>query len=204
MARRIDEDAVLAVLLNDDSEEENLSESEPEDHLEADPAYETEGEDEVFTVNDEQLPDEDYEASDTSPPCSTDDATPSTSADRSDLIIRPSRTILRGKDKHKWSSQQSRSLSRTASRNIVHIRPGPVRSYKNLLEPLGCFSCFITDNMIDLIVTHTNAEIAIKSHKYKTLKSTQRPTDPNEIRAPIGILTLSAAMKDNHLLYLYD
>ncbi|XP_034940289.1 piggyBac transposable element-derived protein 4-like [Chelonus insularis] len=102
-------------------------------------------------------------------------------------------------DKHKWSSRQPRSQSRRPSRNIVHVRPGPVRSCQNLLDPLQCFSSFITDNMIDLIVTHTNAEIAIKSRKYKAVKSTQRPTNANEIRALIGILPLSAAIKDNHL-----
>lgn len=124
-------------------------------------------------MNEEQLPDQDN------------------SADPSDLIIRPSRDILRGKDKYKWSSRQPRSQSRRPSRNIVHIRPGPVRSCKNLLDPLQCFSCFITDNLIDLIVTHTNAEIAIKSQKYKTVKSTQRLTNANEIRALTGILTVS-------------
>lgn len=45
-------------------------------------------------------------------------------------------------------------------------------------------------------MTHTNAEIPIKS---ENVKATQRPTDANEIRALIGILTLSAAIKDNHL-----
>lgn len=53
--------------------------------------------------------------------------------------------------------------------------------------------------MIDLIVTHTNAGKAIKSQKYKTVRYTQRPTDANEISAVIFILTLSAAMIDNHL-----
>ncbi|CAF4946948.1 unnamed protein product [Pieris macdunnoughi] len=53
--------------------------------------------------------------------------------------------------------------------------------------------------MIDLIVIHTNAEIAIKCVKYKDVKTTQRKTDSNEVRALIGILTLIAAMKENHL-----
>uniref|UniRef100_A0A2A4JU12 Uncharacterized protein n=1 Tax=Heliothis virescens TaxID=7102 RepID=A0A2A4JU12_HELVI len=53
MTRRIDED--------DDSEEENQSESEPEDHIEA---YETEGDDEVSTVNEEKFSAENYEISD--------------------------------------------------------------------------------------------------------------------------------------------
>ncbi|XP_045500820.1 uncharacterized protein LOC123699006 [Colias croceus] len=80
--------------------------------------HETEGDDEVSTVNKGQFPDQDYEASSTTSP-HVPLKTPNTSADPSDLIIRPSRTILLGKDKHiLWSSQQSRSQSRRSSKNI--------------------------------------------------------------------------------------
>ncbi|GBP46874.1 hypothetical protein EVAR_78577_1 [Eumeta japonica] len=41
MARRIDEDTILQLLLSDNSDEENSSESEKEDHIEVDPAYES-------------------------------------------------------------------------------------------------------------------------------------------------------------------
>lgn len=70
---------------------------------------------------------------------------------------------------------------------------------KNELDPLYCFSSFITEDMVNLIVTYTNAEIALKSKKYKNVTATQRPTDASEVRALIGILTLTTAMKDNHL-----
>ncbi|XP_045491730.1 uncharacterized protein LOC123691402 [Colias croceus] len=119
MARHIDEDEIHLLLLEVKSDEENSAAREPEDHIEADPVHEMEDDDEVSIVNEEQFPDQDYEASsNTSSQRSIEDATPSTSADPSDLIIRPSRPILLGKDKHIWSSQQSRSQSRRPSRNI--------------------------------------------------------------------------------------
>lgn len=46
-------DTIRVLLLDDESEEENLSESDPEDHIEADPAYQTESDDEVSVVNEE-------------------------------------------------------------------------------------------------------------------------------------------------------
>lgn len=98
-------DTILALLLEDQSEEENSSGSEPEDHIEADLTYETEGEDEVSALNEEQLPDQDNEASnDTSSTRSIEDVIPSTSADPSDLIIRPSRNILRWKKSFRSTS----------------------------------------------------------------------------------------------------
>lgn len=148
----------------------------------------------------QQLPGQDSQISnDTTPLQSIEDSIPNTSVLSSDFLLFPLRSILRGKDKHKWSSLKSKSQSRTAARNIVHVRPGPIRSCKNELDPLQCLSFFITNDMIDIIVTHINAEIEIKSQKYKNIKATQRPTDVHEIKALIGVLTLSAAMKDNHL-----
>lgn len=190
---------ILQLLLADNGDEENSSESEKEDHIEVDPAYESANEDEVSSVTLHPPPGQDVQVNDHAAPL-IEDQIPGTSAQNdNDLIIIPSRIVLRGKDKHKWSSIKPRSQSRTAARNIVHIRPGPTRMCKNELDPLYCFSSFITEDMVNLIVTYTNAEIALKSKKYKNVTATQRPTDASEVRALIGILTLTAAMKDNHL-----
>ncbi|GBP86715.1 hypothetical protein EVAR_62144_1 [Eumeta japonica] len=125
MARRIDEDTILQLLLSDNSDEENSSESEKEDHIEGDPAYESVSEDEVSSLTQYPPPGLDVQVNDHASP-SIEDQIPGTSAqERNQLIIIPSRNILRGKDKHKWSSLKSRSQSRTAARNIVHVRPGP-------------------------------------------------------------------------------
>ncbi|GBP25154.1 hypothetical protein EVAR_19637_1 [Eumeta japonica] len=50
MARRIDEDTILQLLLSDNSDEENSSDSEKEDHIEVDLAYESVSEDEVSSL----------------------------------------------------------------------------------------------------------------------------------------------------------
>ncbi|CAG4986907.1 unnamed protein product [Parnassius apollo] len=43
MSRQFDEDTTSQLLLDDNSDEENCSKSEIEEHLEADPAYEIDG-----------------------------------------------------------------------------------------------------------------------------------------------------------------
>lgn len=91
---------------------------------------------------------------------SIEEQIPSTSAQEpNELIIIPSRNILRGKDKHKWSLLKPKSQGRTVARNIVHIRPGPTRMCKNELDPLRCFSSFITDDIVNIIVTYTYTKI---------------------------------------------
>lgn len=42
-------------------------------------------------------------------------------------------------------------------------------------------SSFITDDMMEIIVTHTNTQITVKPEKYRNVKVTQRQTDANEI-----------------------
>lgn len=182
--------------MEDNSYDENSSGTEEEVHVEADPAYKTDSQDDISSLTQQPSPGQDVQESNHYSPI--EDPIPDTSIQPNELIIIPSRKILRGKDKHKWSSAKPSSRSR-ASRNIVHITPGPTRTCENELDPLRCFSSFITGGMIDLIVTHTNAEIEMKTEKYKKVQATQKLTDENEIRALIGILTLSAAMKDNHL-----
>ncbi|XP_052749342.1 uncharacterized protein LOC128200317 [Galleria mellonella] len=156
MTRRIDEDTILQLLLEDNSDQENSSESEKEDHIEVDLAYVSVSEDEISSLD----------------LASIEEQIPSTSAQEpNELIIIPSRNILRGKDKHKWSSLKPKSQGRTVARNIVHIRPGRTRMCKNELDPFRCFSSFITDDIVNIIVTYTNAEIVIKSEKYKNFAS---------------------------------
>lgn len=139
----------------------------------------------------------DQPSSYSSPLPPNEDSIPSSSVLSTDLIIRPPRNILLRTDKHKWSSLKSRSKSKIASRNIINFKPGPTRSCKNELDPLQYCSFFITDEMVETIVTHTNAEIAIES---QNCQSNSRQTDDNEIRPLIVILTLSAALKYKRLL----
>ncbi|CAB3231981.1 unnamed protein product [Arctia plantaginis] len=69
---------------------------------------------------------------------------------------------------------------------------------KCLYEPLECFSIFITDDIVEELTTWTNAEIQLKIQR-SDVKVTFKTTNCEEIRALFGILTLTDAMKDNHL-----
>ena len=111
-----------------DSDIQNSSESETEDHLEADPAYETGGEDEVSTLTQQQLPVQDSQIrSDTTSLQSIEDSILNSPVLSSNSILQSLRCIFLAKDKHKWSSLEPRSRNRTATRSIVLVRPGPIR-----------------------------------------------------------------------------
>lgn len=105
---------------------------------------------------------------------------------------------LRGKNKHKWSTLRAKP-AKLPGRNIIHVKPGPSRNCRKLLDPLTCFELFITRDIIGKIVTYTNAEIEVQSQKYEQIRSTQSPIDGTELKALLGILVLTAALKDNHL-----
>lgn len=122
-------------------------------------------------------------------------------------IIIPSARNLRGKNGHKWSSVSSESThTRAQARNIVHIVQGPANNAKNVSEPVDCFSLFISTEIINKIVEHTNHEITARSLKYKQQNATVSKTCAEEMKALLGLLLLTAVKKDNHLtsLELFD
>jgi hypothetical protein len=53
--------------------------------------------------------------------------------------------------------------------------------------------------MINEMVTYTNTDIDIKKCKYKQEKYTNSHTSTNEVKALLGLLIQSAALKSNHL-----
>lgn len=122
-------------------------------------------------------------------------------------IVIPKKRILRGKNKYVWSSSKpKRRLSRTPRRNIIHYRQQPINDAKNVETALDSFNLYISPSIVNQIVVHTNVEISHKGVNYSAASATIRPTDSIEIKALIGLLIMSAAMKDNHLtsLELFD
>ncbi|CAK1594957.1 unnamed protein product [Parnassius mnemosyne] len=69
---------------------------------------------------------------------------------------------------------------------------------RNIFEPSLCFDLFITEDIVGEIVKWTNVEISRKRPPVNT-HATCRDTCSIEVRTYFGILTLTAAMKDNHL-----
>lgn len=84
-------------------------------------------------------------------------------------------------------------------RNKTHIIQGTKGIARDAANPLDAFSLFITDTTIDEIVIHTNSEILSRSQTYTQEKATTSLTTSMEIKALIGILIFSAALKNNHL-----
>ncbi|XP_049880307.1 uncharacterized protein LOC126376804 [Pectinophora gossypiella] len=118
---------------------------------------------------------------------------------RNPNVIQPSSRFLYGKNKHKWSSAAKPSSVRTSRRNIIHFIPGPKERAREVSEPIDIFSLFISEDMLQQVVTFTNAEMLIRKNKYKTETFTVSPTNLEEIRALLGLLFNAAAMKSNHL-----
>ncbi|CAB3254174.1 unnamed protein product [Arctia plantaginis] len=113
-------------------------------------------------------------------------------------IIQPRQNFMYGKNQHKWSAKPRDPRTHTAGRNVLHIIPGPAGIAKEISDPKQ-LHLFVEEEMIDDIVQYTNVEIDIKSNKYKTSKYTTSQTSPNEIKALLGLLIQSAALKSNHL-----
>ncbi|CAG4938070.1 unnamed protein product [Parnassius apollo] len=113
--------------------------------------------------------------------------------------LTPSQRNLYGKNRHRWSTNPRDPRTRTSSRNVIHIVPGPSGLAKEVSEPRELFQLFVTEEMIDAFVQFTNADIDIKNNKYKLSKFTTSQTSANEIKALLGLLIQSAALKSNHL-----
>ena len=111
---------------------------------------------------------------------------------------RRSQLSLRGKNGHRWSAVCGKT-SRIPMRNKTHIIQGTKGIARDAANPLDAFSLFITDTTIDEIVIHTNSEILSRSQTYTQEKATTSLTTSMEIKALIGILIFSAALKNNHL-----
>nr|CAH7718289.1 unnamed protein product [Callosobruchus chinensis] len=99
-----------------------------------------------------------------------------------------------GKDgQTKWSKMLPPS-SRTKSHNLVLRIPGPVKAVKSAKTILQCFSTFIDDTMIDIIVICTNIKIEEIKRNFQRERDA-RETDSCEIKAFNGILYMAGTMK---------
>lgn len=139
------------------------------------------------------------------------DSTPVTEADPSsdaDHALRSANSVriyrvpgntLRGKNGHVWSTKKAQLSHRTPAMNIVRASRGPARMCRNVSDPVQIFRLFITDEIISEIVKWTNVEMISKRQKVGKITATHRDVTDLEIHAFIGLLTLTAVMKDNHL-----
>lgn len=195
--------------LNEDSIINLLNQELSDDVVDDGSASETED----CVMEDDVQSDEDYEPSDSeerhvSPPndvsltvdravSSNSDTVPSETPQRS-IIQLPQGNIL-GKNRYVWSTSKGNTSTRTSARNIVRTSRGPSRSCRGLTGEISCFDTFFTNEIYEEIVKWTNVEISVKKSMYQTVTSTQSDTNILEIKALVGLLIMSAALKDNHL-----
>ena len=94
-----------------------------------------------------------------------------------------------------WISEPL-SSHKTKARNIIKILPGPKINVRNTLKELDAFFLFITEEMIDEIVTNTNRYIENKRNEvnYARIRDC-RDTSRAEIKALLGALYLIGVKK---------
>ena len=118
------------------------------------------------------------------------------------LIVVPSKRSLRGKDGHRWSAlpPQKTNRGRPLGRNLIRGVAGPVGDATKAADmPLSAFQVFLSDEIVDKIVLHTNEEIERKAANYGTARASEEPTNRIELKALFGLFILTAALKDGHL-----
>lgn len=116
-----------------------------------------------------------------------------------DIVIPLSETMV-GKDNFTWDTKSKENTRKTPARNIVHISSGTTAKARDKTDPLECFKLFFTADIIARITVHTNEEIARNRTKYADPDHySLRDVDSKEMEAFLGLLTLTAALKDNHL-----
>lgn len=121
-----------------------------------------------------------------------------------DEITPPSQKKIRrepmflGRDNlTEWKKHKPSVKVRTRSKNIVTHLPGvkgPARSVSTVID---CWKCFFDENILNIIVDHTNHFISEK--QYSNEYRTATPTDLTEMKALLGLLYLAAVRKVNNL-----
>lgn len=80
---------------------------------------------------------------------------------------------------------------------VVHI-PGAKSYVQESRTPFDCWKLFFDDDIIDIIVKHTNSFIKTKRERYSKCRAANL-TDAIEVKAFIGLLYLSGCLKSNRL-----
>ena len=84
--------------------------------------------------------------------------------------------------------------------NLIRGVAGPVGDTAKAADmPLSAFQVFLSDEIVDKIVLHTNEEIERKAANYGTARASEEPTNRIELKALFGLFILTAALKDGHL-----
>nr|CAI5865669.1 unnamed protein product [Callosobruchus analis] len=116
---------------------------------------------------------------------------------------RRSKPVLRGKNDYRWTTEVPERRGRLQSKNLVVHLPGIKGKAKDATNILEFWNVLLDDEILSVIVTHTNQEIVRKTQNIANLQSYQDPTTIVEIKALIGLL-YKAGVKWNSGLNVFE
>lgn len=112
------------------------------------------------------------------------------------VVQAPPSSNNRGKDGTVWSAHTTASSrGRPAAQNIMTVLPGPQGPARAAITPLQMWECFFTDEVLEVIVVHTNEEIERRQQRYTEDARYVQLTDLIELKAFIGLLYLAGLQK---------
>lgn len=103
-----------------------------------------------------------------------------------------------GRNQFEWSKEMPANRGRRGRENILRLREGPTNSARNVTVIIDSFSLFFTEEMLDLIIVHTNefAEEYLKNGGW--MADRWSPIDKIELRAFISCLLFAGVSKSNN------
>jgi hypothetical protein len=108
-------------------------------------------------------------------------------------------TFYTSKDGTKWSKDCPRQSVRTRSENIITNAPGVKGTAKFAKTEIETWSLFITNSMLNNILTYTNIQIKNKRESCPENKEQYHMTDASldELKAYIGLLYIAGLNRSN-------
>ncbi|XP_025988183.2 uncharacterized protein LOC105204480 [Solenopsis invicta] len=116
-------------------------------------------------------------------------------------VQRRRRKFVYGKDKYKWCLETPETRGRRSDSLRLHL-PAAEGNSLNASNPYESWNVLFTDEMLELILKWTNAEIErhnIDNNANNAEAATFAPLSINELKAFIGLLYYQGVNKNNHL-----
>lgn len=111
-----------------------------------------------------------------------------------DLLVLPDTKVISGKSGYAWATRNN--INRESNLSEEREFSGCVKVLSD--NPLGCFSQFFTDELLEVIIRHTNKEIAARRAKHVKKQSIAGNVSLNEMKAVLSYIVLSGATKTNN------
>ena len=106
-----------------------------------------------------------------------------------------------------WSNIQPQRTAENSSEKIVVVQPPVIPKLTVCMTPIDCWECFISNDMLELVVLCTNKRIVIEIDRHELdpdnmpLFKHVKLTDLVEIKCFIGLLYYRGLLTNNHIDY---